>query len=86
MLENLSGPIRANRPRVPEMNPFKRCFFANRVPGHQKIANHGFEAIRANCSNVMKIAVFLRIDSREVIRANRPDSKSESLGHLSLKT
>ena len=31
----------------------------------------------------MKLGVFLRIDSRKSIRANRPDSRCESWGHLS---
>ena len=30
----------------------------------------------------MKIGVLLRIDSRELIHANRPDSRCESPGHL----
>ena len=51
--------------------------------GGLKIANRGFEAIRANRSQVMKMGAFLRIDSRESIRANRPDSCCESPGHLS---
>ena len=37
--------------------------------GGLKIANRRFEAIRANRSNFVKIGVFLRIDSRESIRA-----------------
>ena len=47
--------FRANRFRVPELNPF---FFANRVSGHYKIASRRFEieAIRANHSNILKIA------------------------------
>ena len=53
--------ILANRFRVPELNPF----FANRASGGLKIANRRFEAIRSNRSHVMKIGVFLRIDSRE---------------------
>ena len=52
--------------------------------GGLKIANWRFEAIRANRLNIMKIGVFfLRIDSRESIQANRPDSRCESPGHLS---
>ena len=47
---------------VPELNPL----FANRASG-LTIANRRFEAIRANRSHVMKIGVFLRIDSRESI-------------------
>ena len=57
--------------RVPELNPF----LANRASGCLKIANRRFEAIRANRSHVMRIGGFLRIDSCESIRANRP-------GHL----
>ena len=41
-------------------------------------------AICANRSNVMKIEVFLRIDSRKSILANCPDSRCESTGHLRL--
>ena len=41
--------------------------------GGLKIANRRFEAIRSNRSHVMKIGFcFLRIDSRESIRAHRP--------------
>ena len=63
-VEGLNGPIRANRLRAPKLNPF----FANRVSGRKKIANRRFEVIRANRSNVMKVmkvGVFLRIDSCE---------------------
>ena len=42
-----------------------------------------FEAIRANRLHIMKVGFFLRIDSRESIRANRPDSRCESPGHVS---
>ena len=66
--------ILANRFRIPNWTP--SCFVGI------KIANRGFEAIRANRSHVMKIGVFLRIDSRESIRANRPDSRCESPVHL----
>ena len=47
--------------------------------------NRRFEAIRANRSHVMKLGFFffLRIDSRESICADRPDSRCESPGHLS---
>ena len=54
--------------------------------GALEIANRRFEAIRANRSNIMKIGVFLHIDSRESIHANRPGSRCESLGHLSYRT
>ena len=47
-----------------------------------KIANRRFEAIRANPPHVTKIGVFLRIDSRESIHANRRDSRCESPGRL----
>ena len=49
--------------------------------GGLKIANRGFEAIRANRSNVMKIGIFLRGS----IRANRPGSRCDSRGHLSVR-
>ena len=64
---------------------FPNCmipFFANRASG-ATIANHRFEVIRANRMHVMKIGVFLRIDSCESIRASRTDSRCESPGHLS---
>ena len=57
----IDSQIRANRFRVPELNPF----LANRA------SNHRFEAICANRSHVAKIVFFLRIDSRESIHANR---------------
>ena len=65
---------------LPGPNPF----FANRFlgGGGLKIANRRFEAIRANRSHFMKIGVFLRIDLRESIHVNRPDSLCESLGRL----
>ena len=53
--------ILANRFRVPELDPF---FCESRFVG-LKIANRGFEAIRANRSHVMKIGFFC-----ESIRAN----------------
>ena len=53
--------------RVPELNPL---FFCESCFGGLKIANRRFEAIHANRSHVMKIGAFLRIDSRESIRAN----------------
>ena len=63
--------ILANRFGVPELTPIfcESCF------GGLKIANRRFEAIRANRSHLMKIRVFLRIDSCESIHANRPDSR-----------
>ena len=66
----------------PNWTPF---FCESRFVG-LKIANRMFEAIRANRSHFMKIGFFffLRIDSRESIRANRPDSRCESPGHLSM--
>ena len=60
--------------RVPELNPLSFC--ESRFGGLET-------AIRANHSHVMKIGILLRIDSRESIHANRPDSHCESLGHLS---
>ena len=71
--------------RVPEPNPF---FVANRVLGQYKIANRGFETIRANRLNVTKIGFFfffLRIEFGESMRANRPDSRCEPAGHLRSK-
>ena len=46
--------------RVPDLNPF-----FNGASGGLTVANRRFEAIRANHSRVMKLGVFLRIDSRE---------------------
>ena len=46
--------------------------------GGLKTANRMFEAIRVNRSHVMKIGVFLRIDSCESIHANRRGSRCES--------
>ena len=66
----LDGLIRTNRPRLPELNPFLRITL--------KFANRRFEAIRANRSNVTKIA----FSFCESIRASRPDSHCESLCHL----
>ena len=59
----LDGPIRANHFRVPKTNPFLLRIDANR----------GFEAIRTNCSKILKTLQnrgssanrFSRIDSRE---------------------
>ena len=65
----LDGPIRANQAiranhlRIPELNHF----VANRIFRALKIANCGFETIRANRSHVMKLGAFLRIDSHELI-------------------
>ena len=53
--------ILANRFRVPKPNPL----FCESRFGGLKTANHRFEAIRANCSHIVKIGLFLRIDSRE---------------------
>ena len=49
----IDSQIRANRFRVPELNPL---FCESRFRG-LKIANRRFEAIRANRSHVMKIRV-----------------------------
>ena len=53
--------ILADRFKFPELNPFP-C--ESRFGG-LTIANRRFEAIRANRFHVLKIGVFLRIDSRE---------------------
>ena len=64
-LARIDSRIHANRLRVPELNPF----FANRTSGHSKLRITGFEAIRANRSNIMKMFFcanrFTRIDSCE---------------------
>ena len=91
LLRNLwfsDGPIRANRfadsrnrlilakivSGFPSWNPFscESCFVA------LKIANRRFEAIRANRSHVIKMGF-----PCESIRANSPDSRCKSPGHLS---
>ena len=68
---HLDGPIRANRfadlresPDSCESFQGSRTepLFCESRCGGLKIANRGFEAIRANRSHVMKIVVFLRID------------------------
>ena len=67
--------ILANRFGVPDPNPF----FCESRFWEQKIANRRSEVIRVNRSHVMKIVVFLRIDSRE----SPGDSRCESPDHLS---
>ena len=90
---SLDGPIRANRFADSRESPDSResfqgsqtepSFLRIALRGAKKIANHRFEAIRANRLHVMNIVFFfLRIDSRESIGANRPDSRCESPGHL----
>ena len=64
--------ILANRFRVPELNPF----FANRASGGYKWRIAGLRR------HIMKIGIFLRMHSHELIRANRPDLRCESPGHL----
>ena len=70
----LDGPIRANRFADSRESPDSReSFQGSRIEplfrelrfGGLKVANRRFEAIRANRSNVKKIGVVLRIDSRE---------------------
>ena len=52
--------------------------------GGLNIANdRRFEAIRANRSGVMKVGFAQQINLRESIHTNRPDSRCESLGHVS---
>ena len=96
---DLDGPIRANRFADSRESPDSRESFQDSRTepffcesrfggggGGPKTTNRRFEAIRANCSRVMKIVVFfffLRINSRESSHANRPDSRCESPGHLS---
>ena len=61
-------------------------FFANRASGGLKIANHRFanhrfEAIRESPARSENRVFFPGIDSRELIHANRLDSRCESPGH-----
>ena len=88
----LDGPIRANRfADSRESLASRESFRGSRTEplfcesrfGGPQIANLRFEAIRANRSHVVKIGFFFRIDLRESIQANRPDSRCESPGHLS---
>ena len=86
----LDGPIRANRFADSRGSPDSRESFRVSEPlfwesrfGRLNIAKRRFEAIRANRSHIMQIGGFHRIDSRESIRANRPDSPCESPGQLS---
>ena len=73
--------ILANRLGVPELNPF----LANRSFGGLKIANRSFEAIHANHWHIMKMGVFLRVDSCESIRANlRCPFMEAFFGHIFL--
>ena len=78
--ENRGAPkTQIQRPRIqrPILGPLRTepCFCESRFEG-LKIANRRFEAIRANRSIIMKIGVFLRIDSREsprfALRIARP--------------
>ena len=66
--KNLDGPIRANRLTLSRIvSGFlnsEPLFCESRFRG-LKIANRRFEAIRAHRSHVMKLEVFLRIDSRK---------------------
>ena len=89
---NLDGPIRADRfadsrESLDSRESFQGSrteplFCESRFGGQAIGANRRVEAIRANRLHVMKIGVLLRIDSCESIRANRPDSRCESPGHL----
>ena len=61
--------------------PNRTPFSANRASG-AKIAKRSLSRF-ARSSHVTKLGVFLRTDSHEPIRANRPDSHCGSPGHLS---
>ena len=87
----LDDPIRVNRFGDSCESPDSRkSFQGSRTEplfceshfGGLKIANRRSEAIRANRSHIVNTGVFLRINSRESIRANRPDLRCESRGHL----
>ena len=76
----LDGPIHANRfADSRESLDFRESREASRTEplfceshfGALRLVNRRFEAIRANRLDVMKMGSFLRIDSRESIRANR---------------
>ena len=91
----LDGPIRANRFADSRESPDSReSSWASRTEplfcesrfGGLKIANRGFEAIRANRSHVMKAGVFLQIDSRESPRfALRIAGPSKNWGTVDFK-
>ena len=66
----------AHHRRVPLTEPL----FCETRFGALETANRWSGAFRANRLNVLKIGIFLRIDSRELIHANR---RCESPGHLS---
>ena len=71
--------ILANPFRASKLNPF----FVNRASGGLKIANRRSAAIRANARSRSEIAVFQRIDSRELPRfALRMAGPSKFGGHL----
>ena len=71
---HLDGPIRENWFADPKMNPVL-C-----KSGYYKLRIADLEAIRVNRSNVRYENSFSFCES---IRANRPDSRCESLGHQS---
>ena len=70
--------IRAYRLGGPELHPFLLRLTSRGTNSCES----EFEAIRANCSNVVTRFFFLQVDSCESIRASRPDSSCESLDHL----
>ena len=59
-------------------NSTASCAIQARICRETKIANRSYQTICANCVNAMKIVLFW-----ELIRANRPNSRCESLSHLS---
>ena len=72
--------ILANRFRVPELNPFLRITLQGVKNCELQISGNSRESLER-----YELGIFLRIDSRESIRANRPDSRCESPGHLSFR-
>ena len=73
------GPIRANRCRTPELNPFVFVFFFESSLGALKLANRRFEAIRANRweyyeNRGFSANQFARIDLRKNTWAKSPEN------------
>ena len=96
-LSDLDDLIRANRfadswiawfARVIAGFPNWTPFFTNRVSGHYKTCESQPLRICTNCSNILKTGVLSanRFSRESRFRANRPDWRCESPGHLSSLT
>ena len=72
---SLDGPIHANRfadSRESSRGSRTEPLFHESRFGALKVANHGFEVIRANRSNVIKIAGWSRMSGRRTSGTSRP--------------